>query len=132
MSDDPRATLAARQADLVAALVAGGTPPPGVDPHRVEVTARALRRKRTREAATQWPALLATAAARDRFARWAAERPRTSAFVDGWDFADDDERGGRLDEAAAAELATVRTRWRRGPGGLPVARRRWWPPTARR
>ena len=43
---DPAAGLAARQEELVAALVAGGPVPSGFDPGRLAVARRALLRKR--------------------------------------------------------------------------------------
>ena len=49
--------LAARQLSLVRALVAGGTPPAGVDPERVRIQALALVRKRSRSVARHRPEL---------------------------------------------------------------------------
>ncbi len=54
------AALAARQLSLVTALVAGGTPPAGVDPDRVRVQALALVRKRSRSVARHRPELAAS------------------------------------------------------------------------
>jgi hypothetical protein len=51
------AELAARQLSLVTALVAGGTPPAGVDPERVRIQALALVRKRSRSVARHRPEL---------------------------------------------------------------------------
>ena len=53
-------TLAARQAALVAALVAGAPDPPGFDPARLAAARRALLRKRAGEAAKHWPVLAAS------------------------------------------------------------------------
>ena len=50
-----RDDLARRQAALVAALVAGASPPPGFDETRVAATASALMRKRAGEVAALWP-----------------------------------------------------------------------------
>ena len=54
------AALAARQAALVAALVAGGPVPAGFDPDRLAAARRALVRKRAGAAAAQWPLLAAS------------------------------------------------------------------------
>ena len=51
--------LAARQLSLVAALVAGGASPAGVDPERVRIQAQALVRKRSRSVARHRPELVA-------------------------------------------------------------------------
>ena len=58
-SAEADAKLAARQLSLVAALVAGGTPPAGVDPERVRIQALALVRKRSRSVARHRPELAA-------------------------------------------------------------------------
>jgi hypothetical protein len=50
-----RGALAARQISLVSALVAGGSPPAGVDPERIRVQALALLRKRFRSVARYRP-----------------------------------------------------------------------------
>jgi len=57
---DTTAGLAARQAELVAALVAGGPVSSGFDPGRLAVTRRAMLRKRAGEAAAAWPLLAAS------------------------------------------------------------------------
>ncbi len=54
-----RERLAARQAELVRALVQGGPVPDGFDAAKVEAAARSLIGKRRREAARAWPALAA-------------------------------------------------------------------------
>jgi hypothetical protein len=73
-----RERLAARQAELVRALVAGGPVPPGFDQRRVRVEAAALNNKRRRVAEQLRPDLVD--ALDDRFAdlfdRWAATHPR--------------------------------------------------------
>jgi len=53
---DPRARLAARQAELITALY-GGPPAPGLDPRMVRATSAALASKRARAVARAWPAL---------------------------------------------------------------------------
>jgi hypothetical protein len=50
-----REDLARRQADLLAALVADGPPPPGIDPARVALEAGALRAKRRRVLSRRLP-----------------------------------------------------------------------------
>ena len=69
--------LAARQAALVAALVAGGELPAGFDPARLRAATEALLRKRAGEVGTQWPALRASFGPRwhAEFAAWANDRP---------------------------------------------------------
>lgn len=72
-----RDELAARQRSLVAALVAGAAPPPGVDPGRVRVQATALLRKRGRTVARAQPELAATLgpAFGEAFAEYVHSRP---------------------------------------------------------
>jgi len=73
-----RERLAARQAELVRALLAGGPVPAGFDARRVRVEAAALHSKRRRVAEQLRPDL--ADALDDRFAelfdRWAAANPR--------------------------------------------------------
>jgi hypothetical protein len=57
VSTEARSLLAARQADLVAALVQRGQSPAGFDAARLEAAAAALLRKRTRGVARAWPGL---------------------------------------------------------------------------
>lgn len=64
-SVDTRGQLAARQAELVRALVGDGPAPEGFDPARLEAARSALAGKRSREVARTWPAL--THALGDRF-----------------------------------------------------------------
>lgn len=120
MSD--RAELAAAQAALVAALVAGGPLPAGFDPDRVDAARRALLRKRAGEVARAWPLLaggLGTAFT-PRFVRWATGRPPAGSRADGLAFARFLREQGELPPLAAEELAT-----REQP--TPEARRRPWP-----
>ena len=76
--EDARRRLDARQAALLAALVAAAPPPAGVDADRVAVQADALIAKRRRVAQRSWPEL--AAALGDRFApafeSWARDAPR--------------------------------------------------------
>ncbi len=88
--------LAARQAELVAALVASGPLPSGFDPDRLAVARRALLRKRAGEAATVWPLLAASLgqAWPDAFAASVAGRAPLGALRDGWDLARELSRRG--------------------------------------
>jgi hypothetical protein len=103
----PGGDLAARQAELVAALVAGGPLPAGLDPVRVEAARRALLRKRAAEAARAWP-LLAAALGPDWVAVFGADRTGTEpvgGLRDGWDLARRLRGRGELPARAAGELA---------------------------
>lgn len=117
--------LAARQAALVAALVAGGPLPPGFAPGPVDAARRALLRKRAGDVARHWP-LLAAALGADwpaTFARWAAGRPTNGALRDGWDLARDLRASGELPPLGAEELA-VREAAARYRGSQPPRPRR--------
>jgi hypothetical protein len=105
--------LGERQAELVAALVAGAPIPEGFDPRLVDAARRALLRKRAGDVARHWPLLAASFGARwpEVFAEWADGRPPQGAWQDGLDLA----RSLPLTGAAAAELASRTPR-----------RRRWW------
>jgi hypothetical protein len=98
-----RERLAAEQAALVRALVAGEPVPEGFDPDRVRATAAALARKRAREVARAWPVLAADlgGAFTDRFVAFAAGRPPPAtggALADGLAFARALARQGRLSD----------------------------------
>jgi hypothetical protein len=89
---DARADLAARQAELLTALLAGGPVPPGFDPHRIRVEAHALHAKRRSVAMRLRPDLVDELAERfaPLFDEWAAGRPRrtgTSFYADLDEFA---------------------------------------------
>lgn len=102
----PPDSLAQRQAELVAALVAGGPEPAGFDPARLSATRRALLRKRAGAAARAWPALAAALGDewQQTFARYRAGVPPVGALRDGWDIARALRAGGRLGPEASAEL----------------------------
>jgi hypothetical protein len=102
--------LAARQAELVAALVAGGPDPAGFDDDRLAVARRALLRKRAGEAAAVWPLLAASlgSAWLEVFTASVAGRAPAGALRDGWDLARELHRRGELGDAAAVELAERR------------------------
>ncbi|MEU4316472.1 hypothetical protein [Nocardia sp. NPDC024068] len=101
-SDAP--DLAARQAALVRALVAGDAVPPGFDVCAIHAAAHSLLHKRAREVAARYPGL-AYAAGPDfaeQFVAWARTRPKRGAAADARRFArDSDIRwGGRGPEWA--------------------------------
>lgn len=113
---EPRAALAAAQAALVSALVAGTEPPPGFDRDRLRVQSRALLAKRSRQAAAhhEWLALaLGPADYRTLFAAYAAEHP---LHVDA---------GGSHADATAFERHLRRHGLLPRPRRAPT-RRRWW------
>ncbi|MFG2055990.1 hypothetical protein ACGFI9_18370 [Micromonospora sp. NPDC048930] len=99
-------SLAARQAELVAALVAGGPLPPGFAPEPVEAARRALLRKRAGDVARHWPLLAAGLGAGwpATFASWAGDRPTNGSLRDGWDLARELRDRGALPPLGAEEL----------------------------
>jgi hypothetical protein len=110
-----RERLAAEQAALVRALVAGEPVPEGFDPDRVRATAAALARKRAREVARAWPVLAADlgGAFTDRFVAFAAGRPPPAtggALADGLAFARALARQGRLSDDARVEAMLAAAR----------------------
>ena len=114
------AELAARQLSLVAALVAGGTPPAGVDPERVRIQALALVRKRSRSVARHCPELAANLGADfwPAFQRYAAADPTAPANT-----ASDAKRFARyLRKSRRGRLIRLL---------LPSSTRRGLPPSAR-
>ncbi|MFI5957257.1 hypothetical protein [Cryptosporangium sp. NPDC051539] len=106
------AELAAAQAALVAALVAGGPLPAGFDSRRVDAARRALLRKRAGEVAKAWP-LLAGGLGPDylpRFTQWAGGRPPAGSHADGLAFAQAVRDAGDLPPIAAEELSARESR----------------------
>lgn len=101
-----RADLAARQAELLRALLASGPPPAGFDAARLRVEASVLRRKHGRVLAYQRPELAEALGERfgPLFAEFTAARPKR-----------DTERSG----AYADEFVT----WLIAGGHLPKPRR---------
>ncbi|MEH1013304.1 hypothetical protein V6U90_09345 [Micromonospora sp. CPCC 206060] len=99
--------LAARQAALVAALVAGADVPDGFDVRLVGVARVALLRKRAGEVARHWPLLAAGLGTRwpGVFLDWAAGRPTGGGLRDGWDLARTLRDQGTLPLLGADELA---------------------------
>ncbi|MGC4896077.1 hypothetical protein [Micromonospora sp. DT31] len=117
--------LAARQAALVTALVAGGPLPPGFAPAPVEAARRALLRKRAGDVARHWP-LLAVGLGNDwpaAFLSWADGRPTNGSLRDGWDLARELRDRGALPPLGAEELA-VREAANRYDGRRPPRPRR--------
>ncbi|BFU45871.1 hypothetical protein [Krasilnikovia sp. MM14-A1004] len=119
------AHLAARQAELVAALTGGAPVPVGFDARLVEAARVALLRKRAGEVARQWPLLAAALGERwpGEFARWAAARPTQGSLRDGWDLARQLAAQGGLPAGAGEELATREAVYRYDGGSAPRARR---------
>jgi hypothetical protein len=109
-----RAQLAARQAALVTALVAGGRLPDGVDADRLEIVRQALLRKRAGEVATTWPLLAASMGQSwtTSFAQWAAGRTPRGSLRDGWDLARELAGTGALAPLGHDELAAMEVTWR--------------------
>jgi hypothetical protein len=107
MSHARRPTLAARQAELVAALVAGGRTPSGFDEDDLDVARRALLRKRAGSAAREWPLLAAALGERwySTFAGLRAGADPVGGLRDGWDVARALHQRGELPASAGAELA---------------------------
>ncbi|MEV6970342.1 hypothetical protein AB0M47_35070 [Hamadaea sp. NPDC051192] len=103
-------SLADRQAALVAALVAGGPPPPGFDTSRVDAVREQLLRKRAGEVARTWPALAASLGPTwyATFRSWADGRPPQGSLRDGWDLA---RSLSTLDPSAQAELRSRDAYW---------------------
>lgn len=106
--------LAARQAALVAALVAGAAIPAGFDHAGVAAARRALLVKRAGEVAVAWPLLAASFGPgwSERFVTWAAARPPLDPLRDGWHFARALADAGELPQLAVTELAERERGWR--------------------
>jgi hypothetical protein len=125
LADPPRppATLAERQAALVAALVAGAPDPAGFDPARLAATRRALLRKRAGEAGVTWPLLAASLGDRwaPTFAAHHRGREPGGALRDGWDLAR--ALRAELSADAAAELAEREATLRYDGNSAPRPRR---------
>lgn len=124
--ESQRGQLAARQAALVAALVAGKPVPTGFDARLVGVARDALLRKRAGDVARHWPLLAAGLGARwlPTFRSWAAARPTNGSLRDGWDLARELAAGERLPAATAEELAVREAGWRYDGDSTPRPRRR--------
>lgn len=117
--------LAARQAELVAALVAGAPTPAGFDTRLVDAARTALLRKRAADVARHWPLLVAGFGPlwMETFTGWAATRPTEGSLRDGWDLARALAAAGRLPAPAAEELAAREACWRYDGVSAPRRRR---------
>ncbi|MGC4805963.1 hypothetical protein [Micromonospora sp. DT233] len=117
--------MAARQAALVATLVAGAPVPPGFAPAPVDAARRALLRKRAGDVARHWPLLAAGLgpAWPATFAGWAAGRPSNGSLRDGWDLARELRGRGGLPTLGAEELAGREAAARYDGKGAPRPRR---------
>lgn len=113
-------SLAESQAELVAALVRGGSPPPGFDARLLAAARAALLSKRAEEVARLWPRLAGTYGARwsEVFGHWAQARPPAGSLRDGWDFAAEHPPAGM----AMVELRVTQALWK--PGKSALRRRR--------
>jgi hypothetical protein len=128
MTAEPRARLAARQAELISALY-GGQPAEGLDARLVTLTSDSLARKRARAVARAWPALARALGPglADQFAAFArvTPPPEGGALADGLAFSQEIAHQRPLPDDARIEgmLATSRVKLRhnrlvsrRGPG----------------
>jgi hypothetical protein len=123
-----RAILAGRQAELVAALVDGGTPPTGFDAARMDTLAAALRAKRERAIERAWPRL-ARALGPDwpETLAWHVREvpapPASGGLGDGRLLARRLAAVGRLPWDGRLELLAVELRWRWPADGRRLSRR---------
>ncbi|MGH3874494.1 MAG: hypothetical protein ACRDSR_23825 [Pseudonocardiaceae bacterium] len=120
-----RAELAARQAALVAALVADEKVPDGIDAEHLAVARRALLRKQAGEVAATWP-WLATSVGPGwtaSFPAWALGRASHGSLRDGWDLARDLATAGQLGPLGREELAIREVSWRYDGRTAPRRRR---------
>ncbi|MBQ1025793.1 hypothetical protein [Micromonospora sp. C95] len=118
-------SLASRQAELVAALVADGPPPAGFAPGPLAAARAALLRKRAGEVARHWPLLAAGLgpAWPAAFVEWAAGRPTGGGLRDGWDLARALHARTALPALGAEELAAREAEFRYDGHRAPRRRR---------
>jgi hypothetical protein len=126
-SAEGRASLAAQQAALVEALLAGGEAPAGFDEERLRVAGSALARKRAQAVARAWPGLASGLGTRfaERFAAYALTSPlprHGGPCADGRAFARWLAARGELPDAGRLQALGIDVRYRLTPSGL-VARR---------
>ena len=126
MSVDARATLAADQARLVAALGRGADVPDGFDVPRVHLAAQTLLAKRQKGVAYTWPRLAGSLGDRfdERFSAFAAKHPPdpTGPAADGLAFARWLDRQGLLADTIASDFIRSQLQHGRRPVGLTVRR----------
>ena len=122
--------LAGQQAALVAALTGIGAAPAGFDPVRLEVARKALLRKRSGEVAKSWPLLRAALGPEflPTFSQWAADRPTSGGWRDGFAFAGQLAERHELPAAARTEWRRRRLQW--SVDGTGTVRRRRFPTAA--
>jgi hypothetical protein len=123
-SAESNARLGRRQGELVAALVAGGDPPAGLNADDVGAATRSIALKRLRELRLAWPTLCRDLepGLEERFISYATERPPPlgGAIADGCAFARHLRRHRELPQSARIELLTVQARSRvRGDRTIP-------------
>jgi len=118
VSAPDREAYAARQAQLLDALLRGGEPPAGFDAAQAAAAGSSLRRKRARAVAQAWPALALQLGDTfgpcfDAFAR-AADAPASGGpLADGLAFARSLRHATPLDDDARVELLLTRAALRR-------------------
>jgi hypothetical protein len=125
-----RSVLAARQQELVAALVTDGPVPEGFDPGRVAAARLGLARKRLGGLGQHFPALAAAVRA-DRalwqcYVDWHVShppRPPVGYFADGAALVDFLDLQGRLPAAATREALMLRMDTSPGPDGRRIPAR---------
>jgi len=112
--DEARARLAVGQAELIAALVAGGRDPAAFDQGALDATRQALLGKRRAGVTRRWPALAAEPGFAELFDVWAAARSPAGSFHDGLAFArahpavvSTDTRAELLYDRAAGRRLTI-------------------------
>jgi hypothetical protein len=121
--DAARERMAARQAELVRALVAKGPIPAGFDQDRVKTLARTLVNKRRQALARLWPTLVRIFgdAYVERFTNYAQAHPIPASgnvFEDGREFLRCLETQGPLPDAARIEAMSFDLRFHATPLGL--------------
>jgi hypothetical protein len=122
-SPDARARLAARQEQLMRALMEQGPGPEACDTARLRATAEALASKRAQAVARAWPGLAADLGEgfRERFDLLMAQVPLPHAggpLADGRTFARLLARRGELPDAGRLEAVAVDLRYLPWKGGL--------------
>jgi hypothetical protein len=130
VSTEARSLLAARQADLVAALVRRGHLPAGFDAARLEAASAALLRKRTLGVARAWPGLARSLGDElsERFLTYARERPLPGdggPLVDGRYFATWLAAIGQLSDSGRLEVLAFDLRYAVSKDGT-IRKRRLW------
>lgn len=140
-----RSVLAARQQELVAALVAHGPVPDGFDPQRLAAVRLGLARKRLGGIGQHFPALAAQVRSDptlwELYFNWHLShlpRPQVGSFADGAALVDFLDHEGRLPKAATREALMLRMDTSPAPDGRRIPSRwfgvrqvrvgsgRWW------